>query len=292
MANTVSSLAEDVAPPRFVDCHAHYIEPERPDRPYAYPGTLAPITFDELADRAPWAGIDRVVQVTASTMGYDNRYSIEGAEARPDRVLGVIGRFDPLAPGVADRLAEYWAQPKLLGVRLTLFQDPAASRWLVDRALEPFLAAAAQQGVPVCVHAPFQNAALLETVRRHPGVRFIVDHMGIRHERGLAAHDAFRQWPDLMRIATLPNAWVKVSYFPEAVMESEGYPYPTAQQRLHELVEHAGHERLIWGSNFPPVERACSWRQSLDFMLEACAFLPTAHRDQILGGNFVRDFSR
>lgn len=276
----------------IVDCHTHYIEPEAPGRPYVYPGTLAPISYDQIADQASALGIDRVVQVTASTMGYDNRYSVEGAVARADRVLGVVGRFDPLAPGVADRLAAYWSQPQVLGIRITTFHEPSAKRWLADRALEPFLLAAGRQGVPVCVHAPFQNRELLETVQRHPAVRFIVDHMNVRHERGLSAQAAFSQWAGLLRIAALPNAWVKVSYFPEAVMESERYPFPTAQQRFRELVEHAGAGRLVWGSNYPPVERACTWREALDFIREACGFLSPADRDGILGGNFLRDFSR
>src|SRR5687768_12445074 len=85
-------------PPAFpgliVDSHTHYIEPDLPDRPYAHKAAMAPVTFEEIAAQAAEAGIDRVVQVTASTMGEDNRYSVEGAKALPERIAGVVGRFD------------------------------------------------------------------------------------------------------------------------------------------------------------------------------------------------------
>jgi ATP-binding cassette subfamily B protein len=58
------------------------------------------------------------------------------------------------------------------------------------------------------------------------------------------------------------------------------------------LVQHAGTSRLIWGSNFPPVGRACTYLQALDFVQKECEFLSAQDRALILGGNFYRDFMR
>lgn len=276
--------------PRIVDSHTHYIQPPLADRPYLNASAMHPLSFDELAAQADAAGIDRVVQVTASTMGEDNRYSFEGYHARPDKVLGVVGRFDPIAPHVRERLEKYRGQPGALGIRLTLFHD-WSEPWLRERALDRFLEAAGQLQVPVCIHAPRQTAELLRTVRRHPATRFIVDHMNIRHEPGMTAHEAFGQWRELLELASAPNAWIKVSYFPEAAMGSETYPYPTARERFRQLYESTGPARLLWGSNYPVVTRACGWREALDFVKAECGFLPPADRDAILGGNFLRDFA-
>jgi L-fuconolactonase len=255
--------------PRIVDSHTHYIEPPTDARPYALQSAMHPLSFDEIASQAAAAGVDQVVQVTASTMGDDNRYSFEGHAARPDRVLGVVGRFDPVAPKVRERLAAYRAQRGALGIRLTLFHDFSAG-WLRDRALDECLRAAADLDVAVCLFAPGQTAALRETLERHPRTRVIVDHMNIRHE---------------------PNAWIKVSYFPEAAMGSEAYPYPTAQRRFRELYEAVGAGRLVWGSNYPVVARACTWREALDFVRVECDFLAAQDRDAILGGNFLGHFA-
>jgi predicted TIM-barrel fold metal-dependent hydrolase len=274
----------------IIDSHTHYMEPPSAERPHVNHSIMEPITVDEIAAHAAAVGVDRVVQVTGSMMGEDNRFSIEGAAARPDKVFGVVGRFDPIAPGVKARLAAYFAQPHILSLRLTLFLADSEA-WLRERALEPFLRAAADLRVPVCVHAPFQNAELQETVRRHRGVRFVVDHMNIRHEQDATAQSAFRQWPQLLALAAEPNVWIKVTYFPEAAMGSERYPFPTARQRFRELYDHVGAARLVWGSNYPVVKRACSYQEAVDFVRVGCDFLSAAERAAIMGANAAAVFA-
>lgn len=274
----------------IVDSHVHYIEPPSADRPYADPPVMAPISVDELLDLATAAGVDRIVQVTASTMGHDNRYSFEGVAQRPDRVLGCFGRLDPVSPGVEERLQAFWATPGALGVRLTLFHG-WSRQWLAQRAIDPFLHAAAALDVPVALFAPFQAGEVLETVRRHPGVRFLIDHTLIRHEAGQTITSPFRHWPQLLALAACPNVWTKVSYFPEALMGNEPFPYPTGQQHLRALYEHVGADRLVWGSNFPPVQRACTYAQAVDFIRQ-CPFFGDGDREKVLGGTFLATFAR
>lgn len=273
----------------IIDAHIHYIEPPTPDRPYVDPPVMTPISVDVLLDEATKAGVDKIVQVTASTMGYDNRYSFEGVARRPDRVLGCFGRFDPIAPGVADRLADYWATPGALGVRFTLFHAWTRD-WLSEGRMDGFFEAAAALDLPVALHAPFQAAEVLKTVRRHDGVRFLIDHTLIRHEANQTAASAFRQWPQVLELAALPNVWTKVSYFPEAAMGSEGFPYPTAQEHLQRIYDRVGAGRLIWGSNFPPVLRACTYSQSLEFIRQ-CDFFASDELADVLGRNFVAEFA-
>ncbi len=274
----------------IVDSHAHYQEAETPDRPYVNASGMHPMTVDELATEADKVGVDRLVQVTSSAMGYDNRYSLEGAVARPDKILGVVGRFDPVGPNVRARLHAYAAQPHILSTRLTLFIEESKD-WLRDRALDEFLRAAAEIDFPVCIHAPFQNSEMQDTARRHPGVRFIADHMNIRITPGMKAEIAFRQWKELCSLAKEPNVWIKASYFCEAACGSESYPYPTARVRFKELYETSGAARIIWASNYPVVQRACSYREALEFVRTECDFLSKSDLAAILGGNFMREFA-
>lgn len=274
----------------IVDAHCHYLEAERPDRPYVNFSAMHPLSVDELAAQADEVGVDMLVQVTSSAMGDDNRYSFEGAAARPDKVLGVVGRFDPIAPDVGRRLRAYAAQPHVLSLRLTLFLEEAKN-WLRDRALDEFLRCAAEIDFPVCIHAPFMNPEFRETARRHPDVRFIADHMNIRIEPGMTVQTAFRQWADLCKLAQEPNVWIKASYFCEAANGTESYPYPTARARFKELYETAGADRIIWGSNYPVVQRACGYREALEFVRTECDFLSKPDLAAILGGNFMRDFA-
>ena len=75
-------------------------------------------------------------------------------------------------------------------------------------------------------------------------------------------------------------------------MGSETYPFRRAQQHFERLVQSVGTSRLIWGSNYPPVARACTYAQALEFVQKECEFLSELDRALILGGNFYRDFMR
>jgi predicted TIM-barrel fold metal-dependent hydrolase len=275
----------------IVDTHVHYTQPPSAERPYALPaGGVTPITPEAVIAAARAIGIDRVVQVTPSPLGFDNRHSFEGAQQHPEAVAGVIGRLDAFAPRLHERLRAFMQQPGAVGVRYTLHHAWAAD-WLQTRKLDPLFAAAQEQRVPVFLHAPDQCEQLDRVAREFPGLRLVVDHTALRHGAGRDVSTNFAQWRELIALAKRPNVWMKVSYFPEAAAESEPYPYPTAQRRFRELFEAVGAGRMMWGSNFPVVTHLCAYEQALEFVRSACDFLGAADRDAILGGNFLRAFA-
>ena len=140
----------------IIDSHVHYWQPSLPDRPWDPKATQigTPESVEEVLAAAKPAGVTKIVQVTPSIMGYDNRYAFEGADQHPHDVLGVFIRFDPLGADMAERLAKERSKPKFLGVRLTLLSPPY-NAWLQDGVLEPFLAEAGKQKVPVAIYASY-----------------------------------------------------------------------------------------------------------------------------------------
>jgi predicted TIM-barrel fold metal-dependent hydrolase len=270
----------------IIDTHVHYWERSTPARPHAADGIIwgEELLAEDLFAEAAAAGVDRIVQVTASLMGYDNRYSIEAAKKYPDKVVGVFARFDPLAPDVAGRLKELMAQDSMIGIRLTLHQPPY-DRWFRDDMVHDFLKAAQDQKVPVEIFAPFQTEEITKVALAYPGIQFLIDHMTIRIMKEYP--DRFFKWQDVLRLGELPNIWMKVSYFPEAAVGSETYPFVHSQQRFKQLYEHIGAGKMVWGSNFPPVKRACSYKQSVDFIKDECGFLTSEDKTAIFGQNFL-----
>jgi hypothetical protein len=63
------------------------------------------------------------------------------------------------------------------------------------------------------------------------------------------------------------------------------YPYPEAQALIQDLRDRYGAHKLIWGSDMPNVERFCTYRQCLDYVLKYCEFLTAKEKELILGGN-------
>lgn len=275
----------------IVDTHVHYTQPPSVTRPYAHPpGGVLPMAVDEVVAQAQAAGIDRVVQVTPSPMGFDNRYAFEGAQLRPDCVAGIIGRLDPFAPQLQQRLQDFCSLPGVVGVRYTLHHDWAAD-WLATGKLEPLFAAAQEQGAAVFLYAPDQCEQLQRVARAYPRLRLVVDHTALRHAAGRSLAENFAQWKQVIALARHENVWMKVSYFPEAAAGSEPWPYPTASLRFRELYEAVGAKRMLWGSNFPVVAHLCTYSQALDFIRLGCDFLGDDDRADILGGNFYRHFA-
>lgn len=63
------------------------------------------------------------------------------------------------------------------------------------------------------------------------------------------------------------------------------YPYKEAQVLIKDLRDRYGAHKLVWGSDMPNVERFCTYRQCLDYVLKYCDFLTAKEKDLVLGGN-------
>jgi predicted TIM-barrel fold metal-dependent hydrolase len=183
------------------------------------------------------------------------------------------------------------APAPMLGVRLHI---PAGKNedWLEKGVFDPTLAAAEKLDAGILLLAAFQVPLIHERIRRYRGVRFMIDHMGLRHIANPTEKAVFRQWPELIAAGKEPNAWIKISLFPEAVEGIEHFPFPVAQRYFKQLYEEVGPDKLIWGSNYPPVAGTCTYKESLDFVREHCTFLSASDKEAILGGNFMRRFGR
>jgi predicted TIM-barrel fold metal-dependent hydrolase len=65
------------------------------------------------------------------------------------------------------------------------------------------------------------------------------------------------------------------------------YPYPEAQALIAHFRDEFGAHKLVWGSDMPNVERFCTYRQSLEYVLRYCESLSSREKDLILGGNIA-----
>ena len=270
----------------IVDTHVHATEPPPGDD-----GSAHAILAEDLLAHAEAAGVDKIVDVVPSRMGTDNRYAFEILEKYADRIVGVVAVFDTFGPDIEARLRALKEHPKMLGIRLSLF-SPENDKLLVEGKFEPFFAAAEKVDTAIQIFAPYRVPELHAAARRYPRARWLIDHMGLRYLDGKDNSQPFRQWPELLKAAEEPNIWIKCSYFPEACKDIESYPYPTAQKYFRQLYDNVDPKRLIWGSNYPPVLSACSYKQAVDFMRVECDFVSPADREAIMGGNFLKYFGR
>jgi predicted TIM-barrel fold metal-dependent hydrolase len=261
----------------IIDSHAHFWK-NPTDMSLAQGAPHEPIGVEQFIQDMDDAGISAVIQITRGLMGFDNRYSIESAARFPDRIR-VMGRFDVLAPNRVERLRTWRADPMIVGIRMmTMARDESAR--FSDGSLDGFWGEAELVGLPIAIYAP-DNALLIDRIAtRHPDLKIIVDHVGMRVFDIFGSTPSMHDWPNLITLKRHPNVTIKVSGIPEALVEK--YPFPNSQQRLFELFENFGPDRLMWGSNYPLVTQVCTYRQALDFVREECTFLSASDKTKIL----------
>lgn len=269
----------------IIDSHAHYWKTPPSANP-TFGAHHEPIEVDEFVRHMDQAGIDKVVQVTRGVMGFDNSYSLAGAARYPDRIR-VLGRIDAGAPDLQQQLRGWLEQPFMVGIRLmTMFPSEAA--WFEDGTIERFWPAAEREGIPISLYAPERSRLVARVAERHPELSLVVDHIGMRvFDIFDSPSPSMADWPNLMALSRYPNVTIKVSGIPEVMVER--YPFRKSLERVREVYEQFGPERMMWGSNYPPTTLVCSYGEA-KALIDDCAFLSTKDKDTIRARTAARVF--
>ena len=270
----------------IVDSHQHFWDPAIHEYPWMAEEGLAPARrrFDpgdlEPVLREHGVGGTIVVQATGSLD--ETRSLLEVAESTPF-VLGVVGWIDltdPDATGLLDELGD----GALVGMRHQVHDEPDAE-WLLRAEVQRGIAAVGDAGLvfDFLVRTP-QLPAAIETARRNPGVRFVVDHVAKPPVRD---GDTAEWARGLEQLAALPNVSCKLSGL---VTEADW-----ATWRSDELVpyyrralEWFGPARCLFGSDWPVCLLAAEYGDVLDLVRSALHDLDEAERAAVLGGNALR----
>jgi L-fuconolactonase len=268
-----------------IDAHTHFWRLDRGDYSWLTKD-LAPIYRDfgpdELRPFLARHGIASTILVQAAATVAETRYMLELARRTP-YVAGVVGWADFEAPEAADIIAEFAADPLLVGMR-PMVQDIADDDWLLRSALAPaFDALVAHDLALDALTLPRHLPRLARLLDRHPDLRVIVDHgskPAVRERR----LDPWRA--DMAAVATHAGVHCKISGL--ATEAAPDWSVDDLRPYVEHLVDTFSAGRLVWGSDWPVLNLAGGydrWRAATQALL---APLPEAERAAVLGGNAVR----
>ncbi len=140
---------------------------------------------------------------------------------------------------------ETWKQqPGVLGLRYTFLQ-PHMKTWPTDGTMDWLWPAAERLGLPVALLAGDFLPLVGEIAERHPRLRLIVDHFGVK--RGNKDDAAFVTMPQLLALAKHPNIAVKTTGGPQYV--TDPYPFKSLQKHYHAIYDAFGPRRMFWGTD-------------------------------------------
>lgn len=273
----------------MIDAHFHCWQLERADygwldanlNPVLRPICRDVSVSDWLAQSAP-QGIVGGVLVQAAATEAETRFLLAEADAHV-AVLGVVGWVDLLAADAPARIAELARHPKLKGLR-PMLQDLPDPEWILDPALAPALQAVCDAGLVFdALVKPVHLPHILTLAGRYPDLAIVIDHAA---KPNIAAGE-WQPWADGMtHIAQHTQALCKLSGL---MTEAGPEPKPDAlQPYAAHVLKCFGAGRLVWGSDWPVLELACSYADWWRYSQQLLAGLNGEERKAVLGGNARR----
>jgi L-fuconolactonase len=220
---------------------------------------------------------------------YDNAYNFECVRQHPDRlcVVALVDVNRATAGDELERLAEQGAK----GVRLRAdWRSPGDDPLAIWRA-------ALRMGLLVsCMGTPAEFAAseFAELVQTLPDLPIIIEHLGSGSQPdGESAPYPIRQ--QVFDLARFPNVSIKVPGLGEFCqrafpLDSE-FPFERANLQLLDRAYAAfGPDRMMWGSDYPPVSNREGYRNALHYPLNYFSTHHAADCPAIFGGTAARVF--
>lgn len=217
---------------------------------------------------------------------YHNEYLIECVKRFPGRFGAVIwvDVTDPNAPDTLEGLAQ---EKEVVGVRL----HPT------ERSPEPDPLAiwrkAAELNLPVsCFIRSAADAAAPEfqaIVEQFPNLMIILEHLAgayrpLSPDSVTAPYTAYKE---ALTLARFPNTYIKFGGLGEFCIRPRPLAATYGFEEIPPLMELAydafGPQRMMWGSDFPPVAGREGYRNSLEALKEYPCFKNQEERDWAFG---------
>lgn len=253
----------------IVDSQVHIWKEESPDRPWI-PGArermklnghrLEPFTYEECIELMDAAGVDRALILPPSWEGDRIDYALEACEKYPDR-FGIMARVPQNKPEESRAmLRDLKSAPGFKGTRLT-FHRPQDRNWMIDGTTNWYWPYAEEHDIKTMVHAPIWKAELGAIARRHPGLKIIIDHMGIMAR---CVDDAIGYWvSETADLHIYPNIYVKVSALPG--YSTQPFPNKNIFPYVREMLQKMGPRRCFWGTDLTRLmEKGLTYRDTIE----------------------------
>jgi predicted TIM-barrel fold metal-dependent hydrolase len=132
------------------------------------------------------------------------------------------------------------------------------------------------------VYLPGRLPELEVVARRHPGLKLLIDHMGILP--GAAGAELERQVADAVRLAELGNVAVKVSALP--LYSRQDPPFADIHPLVRRIIDAYGPERSFWGSDLTRLN--CDYHAAVAMMDGVLAGMTPEERALVMGRGLVR----
>lgn len=258
-----------------IDAHGHAWTDEDE---YAWTSGVTPqgvekvvYTVENYRDDMETLGVDEAVLVATPIHGRGSPYTMDCLREYPDTFYGVV-----LLPygteNIAAEVDRVFAQDNVIGVRLTGDEMDDVNPELWDALAE-------HDAQAQFLIDPEKLSEVERLAGEHPGVQFVVDHLGMATGVDDYLPDQ-RPYATMSELAGHSNVAVKLTHTPSA----GPYPFTDVHEHVRFLTEEFGSENLLWGSDYIYHFKKTSLVDTRRFVDEL-EFFSTGDRRRVLGRN-------
>ena len=216
------------------------------------------------------AGVDKAVLIQHQG-NTDNSYHVECLQSYPGRFAAamIVEKTD------TGKKIRYWAEQGIVGIRLS-----ADSRVAAADALAQWRTAAA---LNLVVSAPCSPSTLLskdfaEVIKTFPNLQIVIEHLGGIRQEAEPPYDEFKR---VLALAKHANLTIKLPGFGEFCKLPHPFEHVPPFARM--VVEAFSPQRVMWGSDYPPVSCREGYNSSLKFPMDYFSDLSQDDREWIFG---------
>jgi len=284
LATQTPVLAQAPRKRLIVDSQIHMWPANTRERPWV-PGTSPqlpePFTIERVVPLIDEAGVDRVVIVPPTLEGDRLDYAQEAVKRYPGR-FAIMGRINLDDPKTAQRFPTWKQQPGVLGIRINIAANQAAS--LTDGTADWLWPAAEKANIPIMFLTTGQTHLFGRIAERHPQLALIIDHMGVS-----SATVHAKKMPEAIdataALARYPNVSVKLSSVP--LFSNDPYPFRDMTATIRRLFDAYGPRRCYWGTDVTNSYAKATYKQRVTHFTEELGFLSEDDKDWVMGKAIV-----
>jgi L-fuconolactonase len=266
----------------MLDAHVHLWDLAVRDQPWIPAGSPIRRSFGLGDLRSALAGtsVDGVILVQVLNDAAETADFLACA-ANADIVRGVVGWVDLASPDFAAVLAGLRSTGYLLGLRHQALAEADPTGWLGRPEVRRSLAVLEAAGLPFdLMIRPAHFSAARQAARDHPGLQFVLDHLG----KPPIAAGGLGPWAAALRtLAAEPNVACKLSGL--QTIASPDWTYRELAPYIDVALEAFGPSRLLFGSDWPVSAQAASYSRVCDVARGACSALSPGEQAAVLAAN-------
>jgi len=228
-------------------------------------------------------GIDGSIAVQARQTLEETRWLLELA-ARNEIVKGVVGWVDLRSGDISAHLHQFAQDPKLVGVRHVVQDEPDNDFMLRNDFLRGVARLREYDLAYDVLIFPRQLPAAIQFVRKFPDQRFVLDHIA----KPLIAEGRLDPWQrDINELAKSENISCKLSGM---VTEARWHDWKPEDFRpyLDVVLDTFGPTRLMIGSDWPVCTASASYSRTMALVRDYIGSLTQDEQNLILGENCAR----